>query len=71
MNKEEALTHFNQVLLEPAVHYALSTLRTYVVEHREELIQAFVESIRQLCIQAKMDQEQQGKSSVASFIVPC
>ncbi|MCM3170792.1 pentapeptide repeat-containing protein [Paenibacillus sp. MER 99-2] len=65
MNKEEALTHFNQVVLEPAIHYALSTLRTYVVEHREELIQAFVESIRQLCIQAKMDQEQQGKSSVA------
>jgi|GEM_PF-860030 len=65
MNKEEALTHFHQVVLEPAIHHALLNLRSYVVEHSEKLIQAFVESIRQLCIQAKIDQEQQGKSSVA------
>lgn len=65
MNKEDALTHFNQVVLEPAIHHALANLRSYVMEHREELIRAFVESVRQLCIQAKISQVELNKDAVA------
>jgi len=65
MNKAEAIVHLQQEILEPALQDHLSSLRTYIKQHQNTLIQSFVESMRQLCLKAALAQQELGKEPIS------
>lgn len=65
MNKAEAIAHLQQEILEPALQAHLSTLRVYIMQHQNSLIQSFVESMRQLCVKAEWAQQELGKEPIS------
>lgn len=65
MNKAEAIAHLQQETLEPVLQDHLSSLRVYIMEHQNSLIQSFVESMRQLCLKAELAQQELGKEPIS------
>lgn len=65
MNKAEAIVHLQQEILEPVLQDHLSSLRVYIMEHQNSLIQSFVESMRQLCLKAELAQQELGKEPIS------
>lgn len=65
MNKAEAIVHLQQEILEPVLKDHLSSLRVYIMEHQNSLIQSFVESMRQLCLKAELAQQELGKEPIS------
>lgn len=65
MNKEEALAHFTEHVLQVKRKEMLQAVDLYFDRHQAELVQAFIESFRQLCWQIIQMQRNQLKGKIA------
>jgi len=53
VNRKEALEHFEDEYIVPAIIEMNDNIEEYINVHRKELTEAFVENFRELCIKIK------------------